>query len=492
MAKWHRSWLGRLLLLGVVAVGLYIYFKSPKADIETLATAVRHRDTELAVWVMKKYPEWREHQFSGIILDDAMRHGDKNMVRALVEGGYDLDRVIIRNRDSSDSRGGELIYPSPLASAARMRDDEMVLHLLELGANPNGHPQERTTPLEIACEFPYGATTPLIRIQDLRTEAELEAYIERWVNGTASRKLVQALLEAGANPNLGGHRRPLESAVSDGRPDLVELLLKHGADPNTLTWGTTPLLESYALNSGFKEYHDEHRSELKIVPDYPRVRELLLQYGAVEPDLESYDRLIKAFNSEDAKALSSLLDSEPGMAELFLYGRLTLAEMAAYKGRLDVLQDLLKRGVELNKPDPTGHTALCSACAGGNLETVQFLIDNGADVNLGCRRACPLGNAARMRHREIVELLLSHGADPNGRGDGDTPLQLACKLQTSGGSSKVLPPDISIVRVLLNAGADPNKAGKYTYYTPMSAALERDDRDLARLLGASQYWPNSN
>jgi ankyrin repeat protein len=45
----------------------------------------------------------------------------------------------------------------------------------------------------------------------------------------------------------------------------------------------------------------------------------------------------------------------------------------------------------------------------GNLEIIELLLQNGADVNKGG----PIAHAARMGHYDAVELLLQQGADPN-------------------------------------------------------------------------------
>lgn len=55
---------------------------------------------------------------------------------------------------------------------------------------------------------------------------------------------------------------------------------------------------------------------------------------------------------------------------------------------------------------------LNSAAYDGNIEKVILLLENGADVNgKGWDGDTPLANAIRSEHPEIVELLLSKGAD---------------------------------------------------------------------------------
>ena len=55
--------------------------------------------------------------------------------------------------------------------------------------------------------------------------------------GTGNLKLVQLLLEAGADPDIGGDihfKTPLEKAIVDGNEAIVKLLLFNGVDLNLL------------------------------------------------------------------------------------------------------------------------------------------------------------------------------------------------------------------------------------------------------------------
>ncbi|MCB2061895.1 MAG: ankyrin repeat domain-containing protein [Novosphingobium sp.] len=58
------------------------------------------------------------------------------------------------------------------------------------------------------------------------------------------RKMVKALLDAGANPDGGDNAAPLHPAVLDESGELVNMLLKAGADPNRTYNFETPLNEA--------------------------------------------------------------------------------------------------------------------------------------------------------------------------------------------------------------------------------------------------------
>jgi uncharacterized protein len=108
---------------------------------------------------------------------------------------------------------------------------------------------------------------------------------------------------------------------------------------------------------------------------------------------------------------------------------------AAAEGYADVVTLLFARGAEVNVITNEGN-ALMEAVNGGHAETMKLLLAAGADVKAVHRTGeQALLMAARQRNYrtpavepnpEVVELLLTHGADPNSRSEwGETPLMFA-------------------------------------------------------------------
>nr|XP_014348759.1 PREDICTED: putative IQ motif and ankyrin repeat domain-containing protein LOC642574 homolog [Latimeria chalumnae] len=77
--------------------------------------------------------------------------------------------------------------------------------------------------------------------------------------------------------------------------------------------------------------------------------------------------------------------------------------------------------------DPNGNTPLSEAAGGGNVQTIKFLIQNGAELNSkGAYGRTPLYRAAFGGHLDAVQTLLQYGADPRiYADDGNKPEEVA-------------------------------------------------------------------
>jgi ankyrin repeat protein len=98
--------------------------------------------------------------------------------------------------------------------------------------------------------------------------------------------------------------------------------------------------------------------------------------------------------------------------------------LAAGRGDLEAVQTLLAQGAEVNAADARGFTALFHACYNGDEdrgypEVVRALLEAGADkeatIGYGVR---PLMYAAGNGEAGVVEALLAAGADPVARNEG--------------------------------------------------------------------------
>lgn len=98
-------------------------------------------------------------------------------------------------------------------------------------------------------------------------------------------------------------------------------------------------------------------------------------------------------------------------AKIFTPSKLMTAIRA---GLLNDVIDAITTGADIEEADMHGFTGLPlrTACFEGNLAIVSELLNRGADINAiaGDGPGAPLRLAQRGQHREIVALLLAHGA----------------------------------------------------------------------------------
>ncbi|XP_023245841.1 kinase D-interacting substrate of 220 kDa [Copidosoma floridanum] len=153
---------------------------------------------------------------------------------------------------------------------------------------------------------------------------------------------------------------------------------------------------------------------------------------------------------------------------------------AAKEGYDDVCVELLEHHANLEHHDAGGWTALMWATYKGRVSTVTVLLSRGADVNAhGNYHISSLLWAAGRGYSEIVKELLKYGAKVNvGDKYGTTALVWAARKG-----------NIEIVNALLKAGATVDTAGMYSWTPLLVAALGNHVEVVLLLL---EYKPNVN
>ena len=111
---------------------------------------------------------------------------------------------------------------------------------------------------------------------------------------------------------------------------------------------------------------------------------------------------------------------------------LTSLMWAARTGAVDAMKTLLDGGADPTARDViNGWTPLFHAIHKRQAAAVRLLLERGVDPNRPARMARPLVMAAADHDPTILQLLLAHGADANGRGIGGST---ALSVAVSGGA----------------------------------------------------------
>ena len=124
------------------------------------------------------------------------------------------------------------------------------------------------------------------------------------------------------------------------------------------------------------------------------------------------DQLYQSLLDEEFQAAVELLRSNAGLAQETSVYEDPWIVMAADLGANEVCKILLELGVDINEPGEDAY-ALEQAIASGHLETVELLIANGADPNLGRTLAGAYNTEQPDNLVPIVGLLLEKGVDVN-------------------------------------------------------------------------------
>jgi ankyrin repeat protein len=161
---------------------------------------------------------------------------------------------------------------------------------------------------------------------------------------------------------------------------------------------------------------------LAIYHNRPEVRDLLIEHGA---PLDIHE----AAAAGKAERIAELAAKNRAAINSFAADGFAPLALAAFFGHRESVEWLLDHGADVNaiSKNATGYTALSGAVARGDAEIVRLLLAHGANARHRYGPGySPLHEAAAGGKIEILRLLLEHGADPNARTqDGQTPLSLA-------------------------------------------------------------------
>ena len=290
----------------------------------------------------------------------AVRQGHAETVAVLLEGGAEIDQ-----RSAGDGT-------TPLLMAAVNGQFDLALELLQRGADPNAASDAGTTPLFAALERRWAPRASYSH--PVEHEQQQAIYLD----------VLQALLEAGADPNvrlkrhlwymeytfgvlrgsgidLGG-ATPFWRAAYALDVEAMRLLKEHGADPTTPT--AKPPERRRRRAAGEEGAAEESKPDPSGLPPVP------VGGPAIHP----------------VHAASGV-----GYGQSFAGN----AHRHVPDGWTTAVRFLVEEcGADVNARDANGYTPLHHAAARGDLELVLYLVKRGAELGAVSRRGQTVADMA--------------------------------------------------------------------------------------------------
>lgn len=336
----------------------------------------------------------------------------------------------------------------PLSTAVRSVDREEVRRLIKQGVDVNAPEGDGSTALHWASYRDDGEISDqLLRAgAKVNTANDLGATPLWAASQNGSEAMVRRLLQAGADPHLAlqSGETPLMVASRVGSAPVVSQLLARGAKVNvSATRGQTALMWAVAQK-------------------HPAVVKLLIDGGA---DIHARSSVWSQVMAVSPHGMLQYNKNVP-------HGGDTAMMFAARVGDLASAKLLVAAGAKPNDADAWGISATALAAHSEFTELVEFLLDEGADPNIGEAGFTALHAAVMRRDERMVTALLAHKADPNAPVRSWTPTRRSSRdwnfnPELVGATpywlaARVIAP--GIMRLLVQHGANPRVVHHADYH----------------------------
>ena len=198
-------------------------------------------------------------------------------------------------------------------------------------------------------------------------------------------------------------------------PRTVKLMLKAGADigKRTTEDGDNAFLLSCATG-------DPKTAKILLeagcnINEVSNKKSNGLMYTALNGNIDMIEFLVKNgidINAQNEKGQTALYFAISKEVSMFTT---TIQKEQIFENQLDTIKELLKHGADINIKDKFGNTPLTHAVYRGNIDITKLLLENGADINAPIKNILltvnDIPHMVSVDKDEMIALLNSHGAE---------------------------------------------------------------------------------
>ena len=365
-------------------------------------------------------------------LSIACCYGDADAIKILLKAGADTN-----NAEVDD--GNTCLHNAVFTSCSK----ESLQAIIDHGADVNTTNNKGATALVIAClKGHLDAIRVLLNAgADLNiTDTNGYTCLHIAADGYCSKQVLQTVIDYGAALNVTNkmNESPLIVACQRGNADAEHVLLNNGADPNVAdAEGNTWLHHAAVAGNCSKQ-----------------VLQAVIDYGA---DVNTTNKinispLIYACGMGNADVIKVLLKTGADTKITTGFnGNTCLHDAVIGSCNQETVQAIIDHGADMNATNKNNVTALIIACQRGNADAINVFLNAGADPSIADAggNMCLHFAVKATCSTETLQAIIDHGADVNvANKDNVTALMIACQTGNA-----------SAINVLLNAGADPNISG---------------------------------
>ncbi|XP_012935591.2 serine/threonine-protein phosphatase 6 regulatory ankyrin repeat subunit A, partial [Aplysia californica] len=303
---------------------------------------------------------------------------------------------LLRHRADPETR--DIHGRTPLHIAAGYRKIDTISALVDGGAKINERDTENSTPLLIACKKGHIDVVKLLITlgADLTIRGSFDKTCLHIATEEGHAEVLHVLLENCDSRLVEAqdifNQNALHVAAVQKNAILARTLIQHGCSANEREIvGRIPL----HLAAGLSSY------------------ETVITVAEATKDVnqECYDMkspFFMACETGNRPAITALIEKGAIIRDTDTFFRNTLM-VAAIGGYSDIVEDLIKMGIQVETKDKERNTALHYACAHGHLTTVSALLHHGAKVSdINVYGQSPLDMAVDREMSDVAVFLMQH------------------------------------------------------------------------------------